>query len=220
MPSCSRVAAIAVDLGFADQSHFTRVFARIVGIAPGRYARRVRTCCPSRLSAISFKNTPAARVHHRAWRRAPVTAREQDLRAISMQRPSRPGPACPRRRRFLVDGKEQMPSNYAPLVAATPARPDRCRTVRRDRHGGMPCERVALREGRPGGEEWVVGGHYTFGVEQSGGAWRLPGMRLEAFHQTALEAPVRERLDCLAKRIARACHKNLALNRATAPGLS
>lgn len=33
---------IAVDLGFADQPHFTRVFTRIVGVPPGAYARRVR----------------------------------------------------------------------------------------------------------------------------------------------------------------------------------
>ena len=36
------LAGIALDLGFADQPHFTRVFRKIVGIAPGEYARRVR----------------------------------------------------------------------------------------------------------------------------------------------------------------------------------
>jgi AraC family transcriptional regulator len=33
------IAAIAADLGFADQSHFTRVFARITGLPPARYRR-------------------------------------------------------------------------------------------------------------------------------------------------------------------------------------
>jgi AraC-like DNA-binding protein len=33
---------VAVELGFADQSHFTRHFRRIVGVAPGVYARSAR----------------------------------------------------------------------------------------------------------------------------------------------------------------------------------
>lgn len=33
--------AVALDLGFADQSHFTRHFQRIVGTSPKRYARQV-----------------------------------------------------------------------------------------------------------------------------------------------------------------------------------
>jgi AraC-like DNA-binding protein len=36
-------AQIALDLGYADQSHFTRHFQRIVGVSPQRYARGVRT---------------------------------------------------------------------------------------------------------------------------------------------------------------------------------
>jgi AraC-like DNA-binding protein len=31
------IAGAAIDTGFADQSHFTRAFKRIIGIAPGRY---------------------------------------------------------------------------------------------------------------------------------------------------------------------------------------
>jgi AraC family transcriptional regulator len=33
------IAAIAASLGFADQSHFSRVFARVTGMSPGRYRR-------------------------------------------------------------------------------------------------------------------------------------------------------------------------------------
>ena len=36
------VAAIAADAGFADQSHFTRMFARHVGTTPGRYRAEMR----------------------------------------------------------------------------------------------------------------------------------------------------------------------------------
>ena len=36
------LATVALELGFADQPHFTRVFRNRVGIAPGEYARRVR----------------------------------------------------------------------------------------------------------------------------------------------------------------------------------
>jgi AraC family transcriptional regulator len=37
--STRSLAAIALDAGFADQSHFTRVFRGIYGIAPGRFRR-------------------------------------------------------------------------------------------------------------------------------------------------------------------------------------
>jgi len=33
------IAAIAASLGFADQSHFSRVFARVTGLTPGRYRK-------------------------------------------------------------------------------------------------------------------------------------------------------------------------------------
>ena len=36
------VARIAIDAGFADQSHFTRAFRESTGVTPGRYRRRVR----------------------------------------------------------------------------------------------------------------------------------------------------------------------------------
>jgi AraC-like DNA-binding protein len=36
------LSAIALDAGFADQSHFTRVFRQAFGETPGRYARTVR----------------------------------------------------------------------------------------------------------------------------------------------------------------------------------
>ncbi|MBN8906260.1 MAG: helix-turn-helix transcriptional regulator, partial [Rhodospirillales bacterium] len=34
------IATIALELGFADQSHFTRVFARIAGTPPGLWRRQ------------------------------------------------------------------------------------------------------------------------------------------------------------------------------------
>jgi AraC family transcriptional regulator len=34
------IAEVAARLGFADQSHFTRIFARLVGMSPGQFAGR------------------------------------------------------------------------------------------------------------------------------------------------------------------------------------
>ena len=34
------VAAIAVELGFADESHFRRHFKRVVGLTPGRFRQQ------------------------------------------------------------------------------------------------------------------------------------------------------------------------------------
>jgi AraC family transcriptional regulator len=36
------LSAIAIDAGFADQSHFTRVFRQAFGETPGQYARALR----------------------------------------------------------------------------------------------------------------------------------------------------------------------------------
>jgi len=36
------IAQIALDLGFSDQSHFTRVFSKIVGVSPGAWRRNER----------------------------------------------------------------------------------------------------------------------------------------------------------------------------------
>jgi AraC family transcriptional regulator len=36
------LSAIALDAGFADQSHFTRVFRQTFGETPGQYARSLR----------------------------------------------------------------------------------------------------------------------------------------------------------------------------------
>jgi AraC family transcriptional regulator len=33
------IAEVAVRLGFSDQSHFTRIFGRLVGVSPGSFAR-------------------------------------------------------------------------------------------------------------------------------------------------------------------------------------
>jgi len=35
-----RIAEVALDVGFADQSHLTRQFQRIMGVSPGRYAQQ------------------------------------------------------------------------------------------------------------------------------------------------------------------------------------
>jgi AraC family transcriptional regulator len=37
----STIAEVAARLGFSDQSHFTRIFGRLVGTSPGSFARRV-----------------------------------------------------------------------------------------------------------------------------------------------------------------------------------
>ncbi|MFL5402650.1 MAG: helix-turn-helix domain-containing protein [Gemmatimonadales bacterium] len=37
--SDTTIAEVAARLGFSDQSHFTRIFARLVGVPPGSYAR-------------------------------------------------------------------------------------------------------------------------------------------------------------------------------------
>jgi AraC family transcriptional regulator len=36
----STIAEVAARLGFSDQSHFTRIFGRLVGVPPGSFARR------------------------------------------------------------------------------------------------------------------------------------------------------------------------------------
>jgi AraC family transcriptional regulator len=36
------IAEIALDCGFADQSHFTRVFQRAAGMSPGAWRRTYR----------------------------------------------------------------------------------------------------------------------------------------------------------------------------------
>jgi AraC-like DNA-binding protein len=46
------LAALAVDLGFADQSHLTRVFRRHVGCAPGACARLLGNVSPSGAGAV------------------------------------------------------------------------------------------------------------------------------------------------------------------------
>jgi AraC family transcriptional regulator len=37
----STIAEVAARLGFSDQSHFTRIFGRLVGVSPGNFARRL-----------------------------------------------------------------------------------------------------------------------------------------------------------------------------------
>jgi AraC-like DNA-binding protein len=40
------VAEVAHELGFADQSHFTRLFKRVIGLTPGSYRRMTRAFAP------------------------------------------------------------------------------------------------------------------------------------------------------------------------------
>ena len=51
--SQTRVIDISAELGFADQSHFTRTFRRLVGMPPSAYARtaRLQTVTVARASA-------------------------------------------------------------------------------------------------------------------------------------------------------------------------
>jgi hypothetical protein len=39
-------------------------------------------------------------------------------------------------------------------------------------------------KGTPGGDEWMVAGHYVFELGREGSAWRIRGMTLETFYQT------------------------------------
>jgi transcriptional regulator GlxA family with amidase domain len=41
-------AAVALECGFADQSHLTRHFRRLHGLTPGKYGRAVATLCSVR----------------------------------------------------------------------------------------------------------------------------------------------------------------------------
>jgi AraC-like DNA-binding protein len=45
------VAAIALETGFCDQSHFTRVFKRATGMTPGAYRRLARRARSNAVSA-------------------------------------------------------------------------------------------------------------------------------------------------------------------------
>jgi hypothetical protein len=38
--------------------------------------------------------------------------------------------------------------------------------------------------GIPGGEEWMVAGHYVFQLTKTGPMWTISSMKLEAFYQT------------------------------------
>ena len=48
------IASVAQRTGFADQSHFTRVFRRSVGVTPGRFPRYGTRCDPGRPLATRF----------------------------------------------------------------------------------------------------------------------------------------------------------------------
>jgi AraC family transcriptional regulator len=46
--SCRRMCDVAAELGFCDQSHFTRIFRRTMGVTPGEYAR----LCSTRIETV------------------------------------------------------------------------------------------------------------------------------------------------------------------------
>jgi AraC-like DNA-binding protein len=46
-------AALALDLGYADQAHFIRDFKRVVGRPPGSYARQLRDVAPGQTTPVS-----------------------------------------------------------------------------------------------------------------------------------------------------------------------
>jgi AraC-like DNA-binding protein len=41
----ANITAVALEFGFADQPHFSRVFKRLTGTSPGQFVRSVRAGC-------------------------------------------------------------------------------------------------------------------------------------------------------------------------------
>jgi hypothetical protein len=41
-----------------------------------------------------------------------------------------------------------------------------------------------VRKGTPGGDEWMVAGHYQFELSSIGRAWRITAITLQTFYQT------------------------------------
>jgi hypothetical protein len=39
-------------------------------------------------------------------------------------------------------------------------------------------------KGTPGGDEWIVAGHYVFGLERAGSEWKIRTMKLEVLYQS------------------------------------
>lgn len=56
-------------------------------------------------------------------------------------------------------------------------------------HGVQAAARCHVRgyhysQGAPGGDEWMVAGHYLFALGKEGEAWRIQAMTLETFYQS------------------------------------
>jgi hypothetical protein len=59
--------------------------------------------------------------------------------------------------------------------------------VRASSHGAAAACHVRayhVRKGTPGGDEWMVAGHYRFELSSIGRAWRITAITLHTFYQT------------------------------------
>ena len=41
-----------------------------------------------------------------------------------------------------------------------------------------------VKKGAKGGDEWMIAGHYVFGLERAASGWKIRKMKLEAIHQS------------------------------------
>ncbi|HEY8549517.1 MAG TPA: nuclear transport factor 2 family protein [Vicinamibacterales bacterium] len=49
-----------------------------------------------------------------------------------------------------------------------------------------------VRKGAPGGDEWMVAGHYDFALSQADGAWRITAITLHTLYQTGNRAVLQQ----------------------------
>ena len=58
MQGCRKVADLAAELGFCDQSHFIRIFRRMTGFTPREYARRHQPGNPPWICNLAYVASP------------------------------------------------------------------------------------------------------------------------------------------------------------------